>query len=48
MHNFDIFEMKNIVMLTMEEKDISYIYIHDEDGRILVAAVKGMRQKGQS
>ena len=46
MHNFDIFEMKNIVMLTMEEKDISYIYIHDEDGRILVAAVKGHEAKG--
>lgn len=46
MHNFDIFEMKNIVMLTMEEKDISYIYIHDEDGRILVAAVKGSEAKG--
>src|SRR4030065_814247 len=46
MHNFDIFEMKNIVMLTMEEKDISYIYIHDEGGRILVAAVKGPEAKG--
>ena len=46
MHNFDIFEMKNIVMLTMEERDISYIYIHDEDGRILIAAVKGHEAKG--
>ena len=46
MHNFDIFEMKNIITLTMEEKDISYIYIHDEDGRILVAAVKGPEAKG--
>ncbi len=46
MYNFDIFEIKNFISITMEEDDIRYIYIQDKDGRILVAGVKESENKG--
>ncbi len=45
MYNFDIFEMRYFVMTTIE-KDISYIYVHDKEGRLLVADVKRSETRG--
>lgn len=46
MYNFDIFEIKNLIAMTMEEDDIKYIYVQDKDGRILAAGVKESENKG--
>jgi signal transduction histidine kinase len=45
MYNFDIFEIRYLIMTTIE-KDISYIYVHDKEGRLLAADVKGSETRG--
>ncbi len=45
MYNFDIFEVRYLIMTTIE-KDISYIYVHDKEGRLLAADVKGSETRG--
>ncbi len=45
MHNFDIFEMRYLIMTTIE-REINYIYVHDKDGRLLVADIKRTETRG--
>ncbi len=45
MYNFDIFEIRYLIMTTIE-KDINYIYVHDKEGRLLAADVKGSETRG--
>ncbi|MBI5187693.1 MAG: HAMP domain-containing protein [Nitrospirae bacterium] len=45
MHNFDISEMRHLVMTTIE-KDINYIYVHHKNGRLLVVDIKGSETRG--
>lgn len=45
-HDFDIYEMKYLADLAMEGKGISYVYVQDEKGRVIVDATKGAKFLG--
>lgn len=45
MHNFDIFEMRYLIMTTIE-REINYIYVHDKEGRLLAVDIKKSETRG--
>ncbi len=47
MHSFDLYEMIYLARLTMEEKDIRYVYVQNEKGRVLADGTEGSKLMGR-